>query len=202
MQELVRIYQAFFADCDTVWDVGTRDGDDAAFLGQQLNAKSIVAFDANSTAVVATLTRHPHLTVVHTAISDYDGEAEFTEIISHNKDYAGCSSFTPNINVAGIEKKTHTVKVSRLRNYLTANHAPSLVKIDLEGYTYEALVGLGEAISRVRCFHLETEIKPQHEGAKTSADIYDFMIAQGFQLEGRFYEWAGVEDQVWINPRG
>lgn len=199
MAQLVKIYKAHFDTCDSVWDVGTRDGDDAAYLGQRLGAKQIYAIDANPTAVAKTRAKHPELIVIETAVSDYEGEAEFIEIVSDNKDYAGCSSFTPVLN-KGLERRKHKVKVTRLDSLFET--APDLIKIDLEGYTFEALVGMGKCLQEVKCLHLETEPEPHHEGGRTSAEIIEFMTDAGFELKGKFYEWAGVEDQVWINPKG
>lgn len=199
MQQLVQIYKSHFLTCETVWDVGTRDGEDAVYLGKQLGAKDIYAIDANPTAIAKTK-KHPELIVIETAIADYEGHAEFTEIVSDNKDYAGCSSFTAVLDNQAVERRKHKVKVTRLETLF--DKAPDLIKIDLEGYTYEALLGMGDYLESTKCLHLETELEPHHEGAKTSKEIAEFMTNKGFELEGKFYEWSGVEDQVWINPKG
>lgn len=200
MAELVKIYKQHFDTCDALWDVGTRDGNDAAYLAKELAAKSVYAIDANPTAIQKTKSNYPEMNVIHTAIADYEGEAEFTEVVSDNPDYAGCSSLTVRMDNTTLTHRKHKVKVTTLESLFES--APDLVKIDLEGYTYEALRGMGDTLQYVKCLHLETELQPHHEGAKTSQDVADFMIAAGFELKAKLYEWAGVEDQVWINPKG
>ena len=76
-----------------------------------------------------------------------------------------------------------------------------VIKIDIEGYTYQALVGLGDIIWHTKIFHLETETRNLFDGHKNNLDVASYMQSKGFVLVDVSYEWGfGIQDQVWINP--
>lgn len=76
-----------------------------------------------------------------------------------------------------------------------------MVKVDLEGYTFEFLHGMGDWLKRVGVFHLETEKFERHEGHHGTSEVEAFMFMNGFVLVERSYEWGPhIEDQVWLNP--
>ena len=92
LQPAVETYKQYFGGtAETIIDVGTRDGDDAEFLRQQLGGKYIYAIDANPIAVEATMDRYPEFEVFETAISNYNGTTSFVQIVSDRIDEAGSS---------------------------------------------------------------------------------------------------------------
>ena len=72
------------------------------------------------------------------------------------------------------------------------------MKIDIEGYTYEALLSLGKYLKNVRVFHLETETEGEAR-AETNLDIALFMQNNGYICTAIDYEWPpNIQDQVWV----
>jgi hypothetical protein len=77
-----------------------------------------------------------------------------------------------------------------------------VVKIDVEGYSWQVLQGFGEKLKNVKLLHVETEKQATHEHHRNSIEIRKFMDEQGFVLVDQSYEWGpGIEDQIWVNPR-
>lgn len=204
---IVLTYRARFGEiADVVFDCGTRDGDDAAYLQRQLKAKRVFAIDALPSACRQTEANHPELFVINTALSNYNGVASFTEIVSERKDHAGSSSFVlaPGWdNEEKREMKTSVVTMARLIEDLgLADTMLDVVKVDLEGYTYEFLEGMGDYIHNAKVMHLETETFNRHEGHRSSKEVFDYMSSRGFVLYERSYEWGpSIEDQLWVNDR-
>lgn len=200
---VVQAYREWFGDtARVIVDAGTRDGDDAAWLRYQLNAQLVIAVDANPLAVDRTSAKYPDFVVVETALADYDGRHSFAQIVSDRKDFEGSSSLTQ--YGAWDDVRTLEVDVSRFDTMMVRlgyDMPLDVVKVDLEGYTFEFLHGMGDWLKRVGVFHLETEKFRRHDGHHDTSEVEAFMFANGFVLVERSYEWGPhIEDQVWLNP--
>ncbi len=205
LQPAAETYRKYFGDtAETIIDVGTRDGDDAEFFRQQLGGKNIYAIDANPIAVEATTNRYPDFEVFQTAISNYNGTTSFVQIVSDKIDEAGSSSIENYSFFEGATYNTIEVNVMRMDNFIDEfvnQDIIDVVKVDIEGYTYEFLEGLGTYINRIKMLHLETETFERQEGHKNNNEVLNFMTNAGFLLAGTTYEWGPrIQDQVWINP--
>jgi FkbM family methyltransferase len=205
LQPAVETYKQYFGGtAETIIDVGTRDGDDAEFLRQQLSGKYIYAIDANPIAVEATMDRYPEFEVFETAISNYNGTTSFVQIVSDRIDEAGSSSIEDYSFFEGATYNTIDVNVIRMDKFIeefVSQDIIDFIKVDIEGYTYEFLEGLGKEINKVKMLHLETETFDRQEGHKNNNEVLNFMTNAGFLLAGVTYEWGPrIQDQVWINP--
>jgi FkbM family methyltransferase len=205
LQPAVETYKQYFGgNAETIIDVGTRDGDDAEFLRQQLNGKYVYAIDANPIAVEATMSRYPEFKVFQTAISNYNGTTSFVQIVSDKIDEAGSSSIENYSFFEGAVYNTIDVDVIRMDKFIEDSvdqNVIDVVKVDIEGYTYEFLEGLGSYLNNIKMLHLETETFERQEGHKNNNEVLNFMTNAGFLLAGVTYEWGPrIQDQVWINP--
>lgn len=199
-------YKIFFGDtADIVIDVGTRDGDDAFLISNELNSKYIYAIDAREEAVEETKNKYSNFNIFHTAISDYIGTTKFCSVISDDKDYAGSSSIS-NYKFAREEYKHKIIEVpvTTMDTFIEQNNLAfkflDFVKVDIEGYTWEFLKGFQNHMNNVKMFHLETEIRSTHKKHKNSKEIKKYLKSKNFILVGTQYEWdSEIEDQIWIN---
>ena len=212
LEPVVSSYREFFAgvDAQIVIDVGTRDGDDAEYLRENLGATRVIAIDANPIAVVETRRRYPSFEVYETAVSDYDGVTSFQQVISEDAGLAGCSSISakkirtePVFSGKYETIEVQVVKLETLLNSIGLDRGPiDVVKIDVEGFTYETLVGMGRCIKNVKVLHLETETDATHPNHKNNLEVASLMQKSGFALVDVSYEWGfGIQDQVWVNKR-
>jgi FkbM family methyltransferase len=202
---VIEIYKKYFGDVAVnIFDIGTRDGDDAQYIADKLNSTNIFAIEANPLAAKETRSRHPNIKVFETAISNYDGETEFVQIVSDDADHAGSSSITKYSHFDEATYNSITVPVFRMDTLLKANSLMTtifdFVKVDIEGYSYELIESMGTLVDNVKLFHLETEIFNRHEGHKNNNMVIDLMTQNGFLLAGVSYQWENIQDQVWINP--
>lgn len=209
LEPLVTNYRKFFGDtAKYIYDVGSRDGDDAAYLRDMLNARMVLAVEANPSLAPKIMCKYPNFIVLPTAVSNYVGVTDFYVVEHERMDYVGCSSIYADklMNQEDIVSAVTKIEVPVttmtriLDNYHYLQEPIDLIKVDIEGYTWQFLEGLGEHINNVRCFHLETERYHTHSQHKTSGFIRDFMEFNNFYLADRSYEWGiEIEDQVWIN---
>lgn len=213
LEPVITNYRKFFGNkASVVFDVGTRDGKDADYLSKQLKASKTYAIDANPLAIKKTEESYPWMKVLECAVSDYDGEATFQQATTGDENMDGCSSlYAEKLSEPQFEGKVKVIptKVKRMDTLLQEENllgAIDVVKVDVEGYTWEVLQGFGERLKDVCLFHLETErdhTHPDHMGTK---DIIDFMAEEGFELVDVSYEGSngigkGIEDQIWVNPK-
>lgn len=206
IQPVIDYYKIFFGnDADIIIDVGTRDGDDAYLISSQLNSKQVYAIDARESAVKETKERYKEFNVFHTAISDYIGTTDFCSVTSSDKDYSGSSSiFNYKFSRKEYEHEKITVPVITMDKFIEQNNLEfkflDLVKVDIEGYSWQFLQGFEKHINNVKMFHIETEKQPTHKEHRGSNMIKTFLYEKNFILVGTQYEWDKViEDQIWVN---
>lgn len=206
MEPVVSYYKMFFGEqANIVFDVGTRDGDDAKYLQDNLNTKTVYAIEAREDAAELTKIKYPDFNIINCAVSDYIGTTEFYVIVSDDKDYQGSSSIYN--NKFERPEYPHTiisVPVTTMESILVStglkDSTIDIVKVDIEGYTFQFLAGMGDYIKNVKLFHLETETFATHEEHVSNEDIASFMRSNGFKLVAKQYEWGeDIEDQIWIN---
>lgn len=210
LEPLVGIYKNYYGKtANLIIDVGSHQGESAEYLRTQLRAKKVYALEANSESIDVLKESFPKLLVRECAISNFDGEADFLRVTSKDKILVGTSSLDvskADRNIVYTKKNSSvvTIPVSRLDSFLAreklATSIIDILKIDIEGLTYQALVGLGDSISNIKMLHLKTERKYKHPAHKNNIEVAGFMRAHKFFLAGVFYEWGpNVQDQIWMN---
>lgn len=209
LEPLVMNYRKFFGStAELIFDIGTRDGDDALYLKESLNSTEVHVVDANENCYNATVKKHPYFAAHFTAMSNYNGVTSFQKVDSDDVTQVGCSSIYAR-KVAELEEfrgKVEMVEVpvvtmkQLLANIGRSDSIIDLVKVDIEGYTWEFLEGLGTKIKDVKILHLETEREATHPAHKNSDEIAFYMMNNNFYLADLSYEWGwGIQDQVWVN---
>lgn len=193
-----------------VYDVGSRDNEDGAELAQRIyhgmdfwHDSDLVVFECNppQIALIKQSTNIENFTLITEAVSDKQGTVEFLQIHG-DKNFVGSSTMNTARNDSWI-KETSTIKVKtrRLDDVIEElghqNTEIDIMKIDIEGYTFQALQSLGKYLRNVRVFHLETEIQG-YARAETNLDIAIFMQEHGYTCSSIEGEWLpNIVDQVW-----
>ena len=80
-----------------------------------------------------------------------------------------------------------------------------MVKIDVEGATYQVLHGFGEMLKETKIMHIETETYPFFQGQKLHDEVVKFLLDNNFTM----IDLGGVNiigdnkqyDSVWINNK-
>jgi FkbM family methyltransferase len=206
LEPIVNKYKHFFGDkADVVFDVGSRDGDDAHYISNALSAKNVYAIDANPVAIKKIQKKHREFNIIETAVSDFDGETTFVQILSRDEDHAGSSSIQNYSHFDDAEYNTITVPVTRMDTLIESlgleETIIDVMKVDIEGFTHECIAGMGKYVSNVKLFHLETETFYRHINHKNNNHVINIMLGNGFLLCDVSYQWGeGIQDQIWINP--
>jgi FkbM family methyltransferase len=212
LEPVITNYRKYFGTkAPLIIDIGTRDGDDANYLYQELQGKKVIAVDANPKCFQIVRSRYPWMQSYQCAITDKDGEITFNQVNDDNVEMLGTSSiFSKDTSIdppaAYFDGKTSqiTVSTSRLDSLLTNTgdlETIDVVKIDTEGYSWQVLQGFGDRLKDVKLLHVETEIYQLHPDHVTGDKVAEFMRSKGFFLADTSHEWGDkMEDQIWVNP--
>lgn len=210
LDNVVNCYNLHFAGTSldpVVYDVGSRDGDDGAELARRINVQhsdNVVLIEANPLQQKVISERHGNsgFTLISCAVLDKEGEHEFVQVVSEDADEVGTSSLDKNKPDKDFKSfNLIQVETRRLDSILSSlgHNSVDIMKIDIEGFTWEALKSLGMFLGIVKVFHLETEVEGTAR-KQTNRDIENFMRASGFELFAKEYPWGGgIEDQIWYN---
>jgi FkbM family methyltransferase len=84
------------------------------------------------------------------------------------------------------EVGTQTVRVAPLDVFIKPEdiRSPALLKLDVQGYEYEALQGCESLLSCFDSVYCECSFVELYEGQKLAADVIAWLAARGFQLKG------------------
>lgn len=193
-----------------VYEVGSRDGHDGSELAQRITTPlssifvpELVLFECNPPHIEAIKKNYPQATLITEAISNKKGKTKFLQI-QGNPDYMGSSSMDlDRVNYNWVNE-TNTIEVNtrRLDSVIEElGHQKTeidVMKIDIEGYTMEALEGLGKYLRNVIVFHLETEVEGRAR-KHTNLDIALFMEQKGYKCTALEHEWGDqIQDQVYV----
>lgn len=79
-----------------------------------------------------------------------------------------------------------------------------VIKIDVEGATYEVLKGMGDLLSTIKIMHIETETIQYFQGQKLHQEVIELLEENNFSMidSTSCSIGSGAQcDSVWINNR-
>ena len=166
-----------------VIDVGANKGQFAYFAAMRWPHARIYSFEplAGPRNLLG-----DRVTVFDCAIGDTDGEA-----VLHVASREDSSSLLP----LGSKQKslfdmdevgTVTVPVRRLDGVFDEIERPSLLKIDVQGFEYEVLLGAAGILSRIDRIYVEVSSVELYKGQHRADRIEAHLADHGFRLVGRY----------------
>lgn len=201
---LVNLYKEHVGNnARTILDIGSRDGNDAFYLAENLNAKNIYTFEANSKCHLLIKNTYPQFKNIYCAVSDYKGFSMFNRVESSDWDAVGTSSLRDRSDEWYDDKAEKVeVPVNRMDNLIkrySIELPMNLVKIDTEGCSYEVLIGFGENIKDVNMFHIENETYAYWKDQKLAKDVAELLSDMKFRKIHSYNFGVNSVDEVWIN---
>jgi len=206
MQDYIECVRHLIESPKNVFDIGSRDGDDANMLGNAFNIahENIYTFECNTTNYESIISKYPKMNNFSFGVSNKNGEETFYNVT--NSSNIGVSSFLKENKE--IQKNSRqfietTVNTKRMDDFLTENNINNLdiVKIDVEGFSYECLEGFGEKIQNIKIIHIENEHKECWENQKLYDDVHNMLVKQNFSRVLFKYgnEKKEQSDSIYVN---
>jgi len=185
-------------EASTILEVGARDASDSLLLKEIYPDATVYAFEAYGEEYERYKDDKSLSTINYYNIGIW---SENTTLTFHEKGVGhntrGISSFRDR----GQSYGTHTTQkdVISIESFCKDNGVSSLdiVKIDVEGCTYEVLVGFGDILDTVKVLHLETEQAEHFSGQHLEEEVFEFLIHKGFVLEKHSHCCLAQYDSIW-----
>lgn len=196
MEKFVSLVKDNFTEdeINTIVEVGALDGNDSVYFKKcfpNANVTAIEGLEENWKAA-----KPSGVLWLNKVITSYDGEVTF-----HVKITNGLHGIYDRGAIYGTE--TRTVNCFRLDSLFDSMSPIDMMKIDVEGATYDIFEGMGSLLDTVKIMHIETETVPYFSGQKMlHPGVCDYLTKKGFRCLGQ----AGAKiqhgiqyDSVWIN---
>lgn len=191
-----------------VYDVGSRDGHDGVELAERISntqnfwkEAQVILFECNPPQIEVIKDNYPWATLITEAISDKSGQTVDFMQIHGDKNMVGSSTLNTKRDDEWIQNTSIVkVKTKRLDEVIKelGHDEIDIMKVDIEGYTFEALQSLGKYLRSVKVYHLETEIEGYARN-KTNVDVAIYMQDNGYRMVANDSEWApNILDQIWV----
>lgn len=193
--------QGTFAPRNIV-EIGSMNGKDACDLEQRYSTGNVIVIEAHPKFYESIKTDYPTFFVHQFAASNRDGIVEFNAVFENSVN-VGISSMLdreeewPSYGVTGFDKIT--VPCKRMDTFMkeTGLSEIDVLKIDVEGNSYEVLTGFGEKLKSVKTIHLENEHVTVWKNQKLYRDCEDLLVKNGFIMVHIKIGWP-QSDSVWI----
>lgn len=180
-----------------IFDIGSKDGKDAKFIGNNFKNTTVYAFEAHPVEYSLHKDSNRDINWVELAIYNYDGQTNF-----HPKEIdSGIHSIRDRGQIYG--KDIINVECRKISTFLQDRKlpCPDIVKIDVEGCTLEVLQSFEDCIENVRFFHIESETQDYFKGQHLEEEVFDFLRNKGFtMIMYSIPENLNQHDSIWIKP--
>ncbi len=184
-----------------VFEIGANFGQDAEYLRKRFNLdKSDIYIFEPHPQIIKEADKIYGFNSYGLAISNKNGKMNFNAINLDKNTNSGISSlrehkFNKNQDYNKIE-----VEVMRMDLFIKNNNITSIdfLKIDVEGATYEVLMGFGSELKILKAIHLEAENTEVWKGQYLFRDIYKLLTENDFELVSYELKDSIQSDSFWI----
>ena len=184
----------------TILEVGSLDGNDSLKLKNEFPDSTVHTIEALTSNYNKYLKNEDRINSYNITITDYDGVVDF-----YVKNINGIHG----IYNRGDEYGSDVIKVpcSTLDSFCETNDITKIdiLKIDVEGATYDVLQGMNKILPFVKIMHIETELYPFFENQKLHSEVESFLIENDFELLkitfADILKDKKQSDSVWINRK-
>jgi FkbM family methyltransferase len=183
-----------------IFEIGANLGQDAENLRAlfQLEQKDVFVFEPHPDLFNRIIKRY-NFNAFNLAIGDKTGviDFNFVKLTTLN---SGVSSALKHKTLNDDLFFTQKTQLLTLKDFVESNNIKSidLLKIDVEGYTFEVLSGSGDFINNIKVIQLESELNEVWVGQVTFNVVANFLSLKQFQMV-HFELLDGNQcDSMWI----
>lgn len=177
-------------NCSTIVDIGANRGQFALVARHCFPNSIIISFEPLSEPAgkFRKVFQKDEKTILHQAAIGLCSEVR-TMHVSQCDDSSSLLPISPvqtTIFPGTEEISTVKVRVAPLEEFLSADElrAPAMLKFDVQGFEYEALVGCESLLQHFVFVYCECSFLELYSGQKLAYEIIDWLSARGFSLVG------------------
>jgi len=169
---------------NTIMEIGSQNGEDAAYLAEYFKPDRTIIIEAHPVFAKAIAEQYDEYEVYNLAASNSNGEIQFNavSVYSENLGMSSMLGREPDYPSYDIEYEPTTVQSVRMDLFCDAQviNTIDLLKIDVEGSSFEVLEGFGTMLWNVKCIHVECEHVTVWTNQKTYKNVEEILLGKGF----------------------
>lgn len=204
--ELLKLsrYKSWFkaADIETVLDVGAHTGEFASAIRIILPKAQIYSFEPLSDCYQRMLNRFAkdkRFQAFCVALGDQRGQTNLWRSSStKSSSVLPMNDFHKRVFPWTAQTTHLTVQMETLDNYVGKLELArkALLKIDVQGYEYRVLQGGQQILKQVDYVLVEVSFKPLYKGQASFDDVYNLLVAEGFEYAGNLDQLLSPVDET------
>ena len=202
MQRFCEVVKGHNINVNKVLEIGSRDGDDAAYMAQSFGVHSSMVWlcEPNPAQAQVIRNKYPDFNLIDKAIFDKAGTLDFLQMHGSPPEI-GTSSLMPR-NLDNLYDRATRIQVEAITGQDLLAMIPGEIgacKVDVEGATYQVLKSMGDDLKRIKAFHLECEHVEVWTNQEQYNSIASFMIEMGYeQVDFQYVIGTIQSDSIWI----
>lgn len=183
-----------------IFEVGALDAKDALFLNNEFPDAKVFAIEGLVDNYNNYMKDLKVITSINAVICDYDGTIDY-----HKKMINGIHGIFNRGDQYGGEiiKDLPCYTLKTLCKEYNLEFI-DVIKIDVEGATYEVLKGMGDLLSTIKIMHIETETIQYFQGQRLHQEVIELLEENNFSmidLTSCSIGGGAQCDSVWINNK-
>lgn len=198
--DLVKEYANF--NPQSIMDIGAMDGADTETLELNFKTGNVYIIEPHPILHSLICKNRPSFKSFNLAASNITSELEFN-IVSTANSNLGISSLYDRTDNCSWAKPSQfekiLVKSMRMDEFMEAQLIDTidLLKIDVEGHSFEVLQGFGERLTSIKCIHIENEHTEVWKNQKLYPEVEPILVNSGFVMLSIKVGWPQT-DSIWI----
>ena len=194
-----------FNDINVIFDIGSRDACQALELSDWFPESKIYLFEpvpSSFNFCVKNINNRDNIVCNELALSNFDGQATFYEVVNGNVGASSLLKVTP--TYGHFQQSAINVNVKTAKSFLQENNIDKvdLLWVDVQGSEIECFSGFGEYLENVKAIHTEVGLQTFYENGTDFDNLMNFMEANNFEKVKVLGNEAGLEvDVIFINKK-
>lgn len=176
-----------------ILDVGAFDGEDTLLLKREFPSARCIAIEGDRDNFAALAMNPPRGVEVFHAVCSADGAPRSWFKAPQAPKIQGIYRHA---QVPATEQRVQTVTLLDVCRHL-ALPVVDVMKLDVEGASYDVLVGFGARLHELQALHVETETGPWWPDAVKEDRVFDLLNQSGMRRVAQFSD-QGQSDSIWL----
>jgi len=201
MEEFISITKKYLPDNEikNIVEIGSLDGADSIFFKSHYPNSNVFCIEGLPDNYNQYLSNLKTVIPINAVIANYNGYIKY-----HKKNINGIHGILDRGQEYGsevLDLPCYTMKTI-CENYKI--DSMDLVKIDVEGASYEILESMGDIAKSIKIMHIETESYEFFKGQKLHNIVSDFLLSLGFTMIDKtdvLISGGYQHDSVWLNNK-
>lgn len=202
MKKFVERINYYFSEneINNIFEIGSMDGADAIFLKNNFFSANVVAIEGLEENYLKYMKNIDNITCINCVVAEYDGFIKY-----HKKNINGIHGILNRGDEYGTEILNYPCKTVETICKELNIQSIDVIKLDVEGASYEILTSMKNMLQDVKIMHIETESYPFFKNQVLHQQVSDFLIKNNFVLDIisdiQIKPGCFQHDSIWVNAK-